>query len=133
MLVYSAEIKSETGWIGNLQLNFIEVRKTVGAFLQKQESLLTTLSSSIGISNNGIKLERMRMPMFNGNIREHLLFTTDFIKQVQSQIEKQEREPYTLKSCLIDIPYDFVKNVDNDLEEMWKRLDDRYGRTSKLT
>ena len=26
-----------------------------------------------------------------------------------------------------------VKNVDDDLDEMWKRLNDRYGRTSRLT
>ena len=26
-----------------------------------------------------------------------------------------------------------MKNVDDDLDEIWKQLDDRYGRTSKLT
>ncbi len=25
-----------------------------------------------------------------------------------------------------------MKNVDDDLKEMWRRLDDRYGRPSKL-
>ena len=30
------------------------------------------------------------------------------------------------------IPFDIVKNVDDDLKEMWRRLDDRYGRPSKL-
>ena len=26
-----------------------------------------------------------------------------------------------------------VKNVDDDVNQMWERLDDKYGRTSKLT
>ena len=52
---------------------------------------------------------------------------------MQSQIQKQETTTYTLKSCLIDIPYDLVNNVEDDLDEMWKILDDWYGSTSKLT
>ena len=75
----------------------------------------------------------MRMPVFNGNIRDYSRFKTDFTKQVQPQIHNQEAAAYTLKSCQTEIPYDLVKNVDDDLDEMWKRLDDRYGRTSKLT
>ena len=52
---------------------------------------------------------------------------------MQSQIQKQETTTCTSKSCLIDIPYDLVNNVEDDLDEMWKILDDRYGSTSKLT
>ena len=37
MLVNSAEMRSETSRIGNLQRDIIEVGKTVGVFLQKQE------------------------------------------------------------------------------------------------
>ena len=43
---------------------------------------------------------------------------------MQSQIQKQETTTYTSKSCLIDIPYDLVNNVEDDLDEMWKILDD---------
>ena len=39
---------------------------------------------------------------------------------------------YILKSCLEKQPLDIVKNVDDDLEEMWVRLDERYGRSSKI-
>ena len=87
--------------------------------------------SSASTSSTGIKLERM--PLFNGNIRDYPHFKTDFIKQVQPQIHNQEAAAYTSKSCLTDTPYDLVKNVDDDLDEIWKQLDDRYGRTSKLT
>ena len=68
-----------------------------------------------------------------GNICDYPRFKTDFTKHVQSQIQKQETTTCTSKSCLIDIPYDLVNNVEDDLDEMWKILDDRYGSTSKLT
>ena len=92
-----------------------------------------TSKSSASISNTRIKLERMRMLIFNGNIRDCPRYKTDFIKLVQPQIHNQEAAAYILKSCLTEIAYNLVKNVDDDLDEMWKRLDDRYRRTSKLT
>ena len=55
------------------------------------------------------------MPMFNRNIRDYPHFKTDFIKQVQSHIQKQETAAYTLKACLTDIPYDLVKIAHHDL------------------
>ena len=39
---------------------------------------------------------------------------------------------YVLRSCLTKVPLDIVKNVDDDLDEMWKRLDEKYGKPSKL-
>ena len=71
------------------------------------------------------------IPSKTWDISKH--FKTDFIKQVQLQIHNQEAAAYTSKSCLTETPYDLVKNVDDDLDEIWKQLDDRYGRTSKLT
>lgn len=125
-------MRSEISWIGNLQRDFFEAGKVVGAFLQKQEAFPTIQQLSIDTSSIKFKLERMRMPMCNGNIRDYSPFKTEFIKQLQSKIQKKERAAYTLKSCLTDILYQLVKNVDDDLEELWKRLNDRYGRTSKL-
>ena len=125
-------MRSEISWIGNLQRDFFEAGKIVRAFLQKQEAFPTIQQLSIDTSNIKVKLERMRMPMFNGNIRDYSPFKTEFIKRLQSKIRKQETAAYTLKSCLTDILYELVKNVDDDLEELWKRLNDRYGRTSKL-
>ena len=37
-----------------------------------------------------------------------------------------------LKSCLNGEPLDIAKGVDHSITEMWKRLDERYGRARKL-
>jgi len=49
---------------------------------------------------------------------------------VQPQTKDKDKTAYALMSCLSDTPYEIVRNVDDDLDEMWKRLDERYGKTS---
>ena len=39
---------------------------------------------------------------------------------------------YTLRSCLGKEPLAHVKSVDDDVYEMWKRLDEKYGDPSKV-
>ena len=73
------------------------------------------------------------MPSFNGNIRDYPCFKGDFQKQVMPNIRGECAAAYNLRSCLSDEPLEIVRNVDDDIEEMWNRLDERYGRLSKLT
>ena len=40
---------------------------------------------------------------------------------------------YALKNCLGQIPEDVVRNVDDDVDKMWERLDEKYGSVTKLT
>ena len=75
----------------------------------------------------------MKLPLFNGNTHNYSWFKSDFIKQVLPQINNQDSAAYTVKSCLEGIPYDLIRNVEDNLDQMWQRLDKRYERTSKLT
>ena len=43
-------------------------------------------------------------------------------------MKSKDSMAYVLRLCLTKIPLDIVKNVDDDLDEMWKRLDQRYGK-----
>lgn len=79
----------------------------------------------------GLKLQRMPLPKFDGEIREYPRFKSDFRTQVVPSISN-EQQMYVLKSCLTGTPLELVKNVDHNVQEMWKRLDDRYGEPSKL-
>ena len=40
---------------------------------------------------------------------------------------------YILRSCLEKEPAEAVKGMDDDIREMWKRLDEKYGDPAKLT
>ena len=39
---------------------------------------------------------------------------------------------YILRSCLSEEPADVVKSIDDDLNAMWKRLDEKYGDPTKV-
>ena len=81
---------------------------------------------------NSMRLERMKMPTFQGDVRDYPRFKSDFNEQVVPHVGGDKNAAYALKSCLSKVAYDLVKNVDNDIAEMWRRLDDKYGKPSKL-
>ena len=43
-----------------------------------------------------------------------------------------ESAPYVLRSCLGKEPADTVKSVDDDINAMWKRLDEKFGDPAKV-
>lgn len=79
-----------------------------------------------------LKMERMKMPRFDGDIREYPRFKSDFTKHVMPLVTSNDSAAYILKSFLDKQPLETIKNVDDDLGEMWLRLDDKYGRSSKI-
>ena len=84
-------------------------------------------------SNGFLKLERMKLPVFKGNIRDYARFKTDFTTYVMPQINSTDSAAYTLKSCLSsERDKGLVQNVDDDIDQMWKCLDEKYGDPSKL-
>ena len=82
--------------------------------------------------NIRVKMERVKMPFFDSNIRNYAKFKKDFERQIQKQVDSEETLIYVLKSCLSEKALNVVKNIDDDIKEIWKRLDDKFGNTSVL-
>ena len=78
-----------------------------------------------------LQLEKVKMPLFTGEIRDYPRFKMDFEKQVMPTINI-ESAPYILRSCLSKGPADVVKSIDDDYKAMWKRLDEKYGDPTKV-
>ena len=97
--------------------------------LQEKVQIMNSKFSSLtikkeGKKRSGIRLERIKMPTFAGNIRDYPRFKADVIRQVLPDFKNDEHAAaYTLKSCLAGVPLSIIRNVDDDLAEMWKRLD----------
>ena len=83
-------------------------------------------------SGSSMRLERMKLPVFSGNIRDYPRFRSDFERHILPELESDEKAAYVLKSCLAGPPFSDVCNVDGDIKEMWKRLNEKYGQPSKL-
>ena len=115
---------TEIKWASILQEKVLNLNIKLSSLTIKKESK----------KRSGIRLERIKMPTFAGNIRDYPSFKTDFIRQVLPDFKNDEHAAaYTLKSCLSGVPLSIIRNVDDDLAEMWKRLDDKYGKPSKFT
>lgn len=71
------------------------------------------------------------MPRFDGDLREYPTFKRDFQKQVMPHLT-EDTAPYTLRSCLGKEPLAQVKSVDDDIRDMWKRLDEKYGDPARV-
>ena len=48
-------------------------------------------------------------------------------------IKRPEEGIYVLKSCLSSDALDLVKNMDDNIDDIWKRLEARFGRVSLIT
>ena len=68
-------------------------------------------------------------PRFTGNIRDYPNFKQDFSRLMTRQFGK---DPYALRQCLAGSALDTVKGVENDFQEMFARLDGKYGNARKL-
>ena len=79
-----------------------------------------------------IRLEKIKMPHFEGGIRDYPQFRKDFQTQILLNLT-EITAPYTLRSCLGKDALAQVKIVDDNIDEMWKRLDEKFGNPTKVT
>ena len=91
-----------------------------------------TVNRSKARQNCALRMEKAKIPSLNGTIREYPQFKQDFQKQVMPTVDK-DSACYILRSCLEKEPAETVKGIDDDIKEMWKRLDEKYGDPAKLT
>ena len=98
--------------------------------------MLFVSSAKLAISKNetsagqGFRLEHMEMPVFDANIGDHPRFRSNFFKHVVPETKSKDSVAFVLRLCLTKIPLDIVRNVDDDLNEMWKKLDEKYRKPS---
>ena len=122
------QIEEEIKWLQSLYERQLEISKQIEMLSHKQYKDKEKQRQAASL-----KLERMPLPIFSGKIRDYPMFKADFSRQVMSEITCSQSQTYVLKSSLKGEHLSIIDNVDDDIEEMWKRLDNRYGRPSLLT
>ena len=117
-------------WIATIQTCYHEIKeKIVVSYTNVEEARRTKQESTASASF--LRLEKVRMPHFDGKLREYPQFKKDFQKQVMTQTRKSDAA-YVLRPCLDGEPAKLVKSVDDDIDEMWQRLDEKYGDPAKV-
>ena len=106
--------------------------------IQSIESVIANQTKvEMGVQNLKVKttnlcLEKMKMPRSSGELREYPRFRKDFKVQVMPSLNSSTA-PYTLRFCPCEGPLAVVRGVDDDMDEMWRRLDEKYGDPAKIT
>ena len=135
-LIGKEMMEQELLWISNVQVLYSQIFEIFETRIsEKEESKLSETSlcnsNSPGTANN-VHLEKIKRPHFEGDIREYPQFKRDFQTQVMPGLTKLTA-PYTLRTCLDKEALAQVKSVDDDIEEMWARLDEKFGDPGKVT
>lgn len=123
---------TEFDWMINIQREYNAITSKIAVGIAKNQDKLKKLeSTSQGKDLCNLRLEKLKMPTFDGDIRQYPRFKKDFEQQVLPGLPKGSA-PYALRSCLGKEPLRVVRSVDDDIEKMLKRLDEKYGDPAKL-
>jgi len=64
------------------------------------------------------KLEKPKLPMFSGDVREYAIFRSDFKHAIEARYTK--RDAITLlRTCLRDKPLELIKGIGTDYDSAW--------------
>ena len=121
----SKSVEHQIEWIRNMHVHYNEISGRIQSFIAKERDLENAQKQ------NPLRLEKVKVPLFTEEKRDYPWFKTDFEKQVMPTIN-EENAPYILRSCLSKEPADVVKRVDDDLDTMWKRLDEKCRDPAKV-
>ena len=99
----------------------IQVGKTIESMYQNQ--------SKQSHEKSIFKLHKMKLPDFDGNIRNYPRFISDFKRFVLPNIQSTDSASYVLRNCLSGIARESVRNIDDDVDAMLERLDEKFGFT----
>ena len=113
VLINEEEAKGEINWLENLENVMSELIKKFIIYKKTVES-----KEDNSHRKSKIKLERMKLPNFDGQIRLYPRFKFDFTEHVMPEIENNAKAAYILRSCLHGYPKKLVSCIDNDLKKM---------------
>ena len=143
-----ASAENEIEWIRSVQTRYNETIGKIETFtvakeernnvkqnsalrLEKVKTTTTTTTTTTTLYFPLLEYYFHIMPYFDGIVRQYPQFKQDFQKQVMPSVNS-DSACYILRSCLGKEPTDAVKGVEDDIQEMWKRLDEKYGDPAKI-
>lgn len=135
--------EAEEQWITDLQNNFDNLEVAVGKkkrdlaklSLQSPSKLPSSTAEEKPIMERKVeslvKIDRLRLPIFDGTLRKYLEFREDFMQQVEPHCGKGQLA-FVLKQHLSEAVKDEINNVSDDYSAMWRRLDQKFGNIRRL-
>ena len=125
-LVDNKKALAETEWISRVWELYSKISSEAQIFVSRHGNLTSASvpKSKVTTTLSGIKLEKIRLRQFSGDIRQYK-------KHVESLCDPQETA-LVLRSHLSDEVCFDVENLGDDIEKIWECLDRKYGDKGKL-
>ncbi|XP_045115478.1 uncharacterized protein LOC123507035 [Portunus trituberculatus] len=79
-------------------------------------------------NNCNIQIKKVEPPIFSGDVRDFPTFVKDYTRLV---INRHGKDPFILRQSLQGKAREVVGRLD-DFDEMWTRLNDRFGSSAKI-
>ena len=118
-------------WINDIMTRYDQIELEVGQKLKLLSMVSKTDKNSVHNSTAVVKIDKMKFQVFEGDMKKYPEFRAEFVKHVQPQCSESQLA-FVLKQHLSESVRDEMSNVLDDYTKMWQRLDQRYGKTSKI-
>jgi SMC interacting uncharacterized protein involved in chromosome segregation len=106
---------AEFNWMKNIQKEYNAITSRIAVGIAKEQEKVKKLeSTSKGKESCNLRLEKLKMPTFDSDIRQYPRLKKDFAQQVLPGLPK-ESAPYALRSCLGREPLGTVRSVEDDM------------------
>ena len=136
------DISGAESWLDELCKRFDKAEIAVGKAITKSDTKLppktvadmkeqSTSNIETKSKETIIRMERLRFPTFEGDIKKYPQFREEFMKQIEPQCSKSQLA-FVLKSYLSGPVQEEISNVSDNYTKIWDRLDQKYGNISKL-
>ncbi|XP_033118517.1 uncharacterized protein LOC117118123, partial [Anneissia japonica] len=134
------EFLEEEQWMERCQTEFMAEMNAMKINMTDQgnQSKQTTSAQAVSSSSSGVaemkptlKLKRMELPVFDGDVKKYSRFKEDFTRFVQPSTHPDQLA-FALRQALSRDPLRIIGPVEDEYEKMWLRLDERYGCERKL-
>ena len=131
----SEDIAKEDEWVNAIADRFYKLEIKTDSLMESKQFQTSNSESSQQIAakrnSNFIKLEPLKFSSFDGNIRKYPKFRFEFKNYIEPMCNAAQL-PIVLKSYLSSTVREDIEQVDDDIDSMWARLDQKYGDRQKL-
>jgi hypothetical protein len=99
-----------------------DIPQVVSAHIEEISPTTTNAAEKKG----GVKLERLKLEKFDGNLRKYPAFKDSCKKYIEPMCPKSQLA-FMLRSHLEEPVKEEVANIEDDHTLLWNRLDAKYG------
>ena len=123
--------KINTDWLLRLIGEFSKINSLADKYIKSEQEKRSECKVKNIVKGSNVKMEKMPLSRFTGDPRFYHRFKRDFNDLVRPNLEDREAA-FTFRQCLGKEVEIVLGSGDFDVDQMIKRLDEKFGEPSKI-